>query len=266
MADKSQQGFSAPKKALGQNFLQDPNIIRKIVAALNIKSGDRVLEIGPGRGALTELILSEADQLHIIEFDRQLVSYWQQRCEQHGNLTVHASDILKFDMNDALHDHHGPIKVVGNLPYNISSPVLFHLLPFAGHIDSQLFMLQKEVVDRMCAVPGNKQYGRLSVVLQQRYRIEALFTVPPNAFFPAPKVASAMVRLTPYEDIPFPVQNQTQFEQLVKQAFSQRRKTLRNCLKGTLDSEQIESVGIDPGARAETLLIGDFTALSTLLI
>ena len=261
----SQERFSAPKKSLGQNFLQDPNIIRKIVAALNIKPQDKILEIGPGRGALTELILAEAAVLHLVEFDRELVNYWQQRCAQHPNLSVHASDILKFDMNEALLDHEGPIKVVGNLPYKISSPVLFHLLPFASRIQSQLFMLQKEVVDRMSAAPGNKQYGRLSVMLQQRYSIEALFTVPATAFFPAPKVASAMVRLTPHQNIPHPIESQTQFEKLVKQAFSQRRKTLRNCLKGLLTSNQIEQVGIDPGVRAETLSVGDFTALTELI-
>lgn len=257
--------FSAPKKSLGQNFLQDPNIIRKIVASLNIKPEDKVLEIGPGRGALTELLLNEVRDLHIVEFDRELVSYWQQRCEQHANLTVHASDILKFDLNHVFQGKTGQIKVVGNLPYNISSPVLFHLLPLSDRTVSQLFMLQKEVVDRMCASPGNKQFGRLSVILQQRYHIESLFNVPPTAFIPAPKVASSIVRLTPHDVIAHPIEDQAKFEQLVKQAFSQRRKTLRNCLKELLTSTQIEQLGIDPGARAETLSVGDFTALSKLI-
>lgn len=257
--------FSAPKKSLGQNFLQDPNIIRKIVASLNIKPEDRVLEIGPGRGALTELLLKEASELHVVEFDRELVAYWQQRCEQYSNLSVHASDILKFDMNEVLQESAGQFKVVGNLPYNISSPVLFHLLPFAERTVSQLFMLQKEVVDRMCAPPGNKQYGRLSVVLQQRYHIESLFNVPATAFIPAPKVASSIVRLTPHKIVPHPIKDQVQFERLVKQAFSQRRKTLRNCLKGLLSGEQIEQLGIDPSARAETLSVSHFSALSALI-
>ena len=257
--------FSAPKKSLGQNFLQDPNIIRKIVAALNIKLNQTVLEIGPGRGALTELLLTEANALHIVEFDHELVAYWQQRGEQSPNLTVHAGDILKFDLNEVLLNTDGPIKVVGNLPYNISSAVLFHLLPFADRFETQLFMLQKEVVDRMSAAPGNKQYGRLSVVLQQRYQIESLFNVPATAFFPVPKVTSAIVQLTPHQVVPHPVDDQAGFEHLVKQAFSQRRKTLRNCLKNLLSSAQIDQLGIDPGARAETLSVGDFVALSKLL-
>lgn len=254
--------FAAPRKALGQNFLQDPNIINKIVAALNIKAGETVVEIGPGRGALTELILPLADAFHLVEFDRDLVGYWQSRAQTESNLTVHEADILKFDLQTVIQHQKEPIKVIGNLPYNISSPVLFHLMNYADNISSQVVMLQKEVVQRMSASPGGKDYGRLSVMLQQRYDIEYLFTVPPGAFFPPPKVESAIARLTPLATIPHPVHDHVLFQSLVKQAFSQRRKTLRNTLKGLLTSVQIESVGVNPAARAETLAVSDFAALA----
>ena len=259
------EGFAPPKKSLGQNFLQDPNIIRKIVSALNIKPHDVVLEIGPGRGALTEFILPLAGQCHVVEFDRELAAYWQQRSTETNNLIVHAQDILKFDLADVLDHSDQRIKVIGNLPYNISSPVLFHLMPFARQISTQLVMLQKEVVDRMVSPPGSKQYGRLSVMLQQRYKIESLFMVPANAFFPAPKVASAIASLTPLDAAACVLASHKNFEKLVKQAFSQRRKTLRNTLKGLLDTQQIESQDIDPAARAETLSVNDFVNLSNLL-
>lgn len=255
--------FAAPRKSLGQNFLQDPNIISKIVGALNIQSNDLVLEIGPGRGALTDLMLPLAGHLHLVEFDRDLVEYWQSQRESHANLVVHGQDILKFDLAPVLQEKR-PIKVVGNLPYNISSPVLFHLMQFADDISVQLFMLQKEVVERMASKPGSKQYGRLSVMLQQRYAIDYLFTVPPGAFFPPPKVDSAIARLTPLAEVKTPVDNTEDFAKLVKQAFSQRRKTLRNTLKGLLDSEQIKSLGIDPQARAETLEVCEFATLANL--
>ena len=256
--------FAAPRKSLGQNFLQDPNIINKIVSSLAISEKDSVVEIGPGRGALTELILPLARELHLVEFDYDLVRYWQERMDVSTGLHVHGVDVLKFDFTEIISQVNRPIKVIGNLPYNISSPVLFHLMTYAQHIHSQVVMLQKEVVERMASKPGSKQYGRLSVMLQQRYRIEHLFTVPPGAFFPPPKVESAIARLTPLENVEHPVDNQEHFALLVKQAFSQRRKTLRNTLKGLLVAEQIESVGIEPSARAETLGIAEFAALTNL--
>jgi len=254
--------FAAPRKALGQNFLQDSNIINKIVSSLNVQPDDVVVEIGPGRGALTDLILPQAKHLHLIEFDRDLVEFW--RAYEKSNLSVHGEDILKFDLSPLVQSVGQRIKVIGNLPYNISSPVLFHLRPYADQIESQVLMLQKEVVERMASAPGSKQYGRLSVMLQQRYAIEYLFTVPASAFYPAPKVESAVARLTPMIDVPHPVDDQRSFARLVKQAFSMRRKTLRNNLKGLLDAEQIEALEIDPSARAETLSIEDFVALSNL--
>ena len=171
---------------------------------------------------------------------------------------------MKFDLNDIIKTSSKKLKVIGNLPYNISSPVLFHLMHYAEHIEHQVVMLQKEVVERMASSSGSKQYGRLSVMLQQRYQIENLFKVPPTAFFPPPKVDSAIARLTPLREIQHPVSNQADFEKVVKQAFSMRRKTLRNTLKELLNSEQIESLGIDPSARAETLEVADFAALSNI--
>jgi len=256
--------FAAPRKSLGQNFLQDPNIINKIVAGLNVNEKDIVVEIGPGRGALTDLILPLASKLHLVEFDYDLVHFWEQKSESLAQLQVHGVDVLKFDFNTIIEASNKPLKIIGNLPYNISSPVLFHLMKYADHIHSQVVMLQKEVVERMASLPGSKQYGRLSVMLQQRYSIEYLFTVPPGAFFPPPKVDSAIARLTPLTEIAHPVENQDDFAMLVKQAFSQRRKTLRNTLKKLLSSEQIESVGVEPSARAETLSVKDFAALSNL--
>ena len=261
---KDDSNFAAPRKSLGQNFLQDPNIIRKIVAGLAIKPDDIVLEIGPGRGALTELILPMAGKTHVVEFDRDLARYWRQRSEVEANLEVHEEDILKFQLSDITSVGDKKIKVIGNLPYNISSPVLFHLMQSAALISTQLVMLQKEVVQRICADPGSKQFGRLSVMLQYRYHIENLFVVPPNAFFPPPKVDSAIARFTPRAKIEHAASNLQHLELIVKQAFSQRRKTLRNTLKGYIDTEQIESVGVLPSARAETLSVFDFVRLSNL--
>jgi 16S rRNA (adenine1518-N6/adenine1519-N6)-dimethyltransferase len=260
----SMSKFAAPRKSLGQNFLQDPNIINNIVASLAINKDDTVVEIGPGRGALTDLIIPQAGHTHLIEFDRDLVAHWQQRADSSDNLTVHGVDVMRFDLQEIIRTSTPKIKVIGNLPYNISSPVLFHLMHYAEYIQHQVVMLQKEVVERMASGPGSKQYGRLSVMLQQRYHIENLFKVPPTAFFPAPKVDSAIARLTPLTTIPFPVTVQADFEKIVKQAFSMRRKTLRNNLKGSISSEQIESLGIDPGTRSETLGVADFAALSNL--
>lgn len=253
--------FARPRKSLGQNFLHDQNIIRKIVASLTLTENDVVLEIGPGRGALTELILPHAKRLHLVEFDRDLSRHWRERAVSQNNLVVHECDILKFDFDELLAEEKN-IKVIGNLPYNISSPVLFHLMQYIDRIDSQIVMLQKEVVQRMASAPGSKQYGRLSVMLQYRYQIENLFTVPPTAFLPPPKVDSAIARLTPLRKIEHPASDLEHFALIVKQAFAQRRKTLRNTLKEQLSATQIEQAGVLPTARAETLGVSDFVNLS----
>ena len=258
--------FARPRKALGQNFLEDDNIIRKIVASLHLCDDDIVLEIGPGRGALTEHLLQRSSQLHIVEFDRDLIKYWQSRSA--GNelgtekLVVHGSDILDFDLDHILSSTDKKIKVIGNLPYNISSPVLFHLSAYADRIERQVVMLQKEVVDRLVSEPGSKTYGRLSVMIQQKYQVERQFNVSPQSFNPAPKVDSAVVALTPLRGAPQMSVNDTDFSKLVKQAFSMRRKTLRNNLKGLLTGEAITELGIDPSVRAETLSVEQFVVLT----
>lgn len=258
--------FARPRKALGQNFLEDDNIIRKIVASLHLCDDDIVLEIGPGRGALTEHLLQRSSQLHIVEFDRDLIKYWQSRSA--GNelgtekLVVHGSDILDFDLDHILSSTDKKIKVIGNLPYNISSPVLFHLSAYADRIERQVVMLQKEVVDRLVSEPGSKTYGRLSVMIQQKYQVVRQFNVSPQSFNPAPKVDSAVVALTPLRGAPQMSVNDTDFSKLVKQAFSMRRKTLRNNLKGLLSSEVITELGIDPSVRAETLSVEQFVVLT----
>jgi 16S rRNA (adenine1518-N6/adenine1519-N6)-dimethyltransferase len=256
--------FAAPRKSLSQNFLQDQNIIYKIVASLNIQADDLVLEIGPGRGALTELILAACQDVHLVEYDRDLAAYWRQRGEQLPHLTLHEADFLKFDLQQGIDLTNRRIKVIGNLPYNISSPILIHLLKYTEWIDSQVVMLQKEVVDRICATPGNKQFGRLSVMLQYCYDVEYLFTVPATAFYPPPKVASAIARFTPKRSIERPVINIEDLEFIVKQAFSQRRKTLRNTLKGFINAEQIELLEICASDRAETLTVDNFVDLANL--
>lgn len=255
--------FAAPRKSLGQNFLQDANIVRKIVAALMVADTDKVIEIGPGRGALTDHLLPICGDLHLIEFDRDLSAFWRQRADSTAALTVHESDVLKFDFSRIL-VHDKPAKIIGNLPYNISSPVLFHLMKYAELIHSQVVMLQKEVVQRICATPGNKRFGRLSVMMQYRYQVEHLFDVPPGAFFPPPKVDSAIVKLTPLPTVELSAINVNDLEKIVKQAFSQRRKTLRNTLKSLLSIDQISALSIDPSSRAESLNVDQFVSLSNL--
>lgn len=257
--------FARPRKALGQNFLEDDNIVRKIVSSLHLSPDDLVLEIGPGRGALTELLLEQCGQLHLVEFDRDLVKYWQTRAAaetKQDKLFVHGSDILDFDLSAIVSGTDKSIKVIGNLPYNISSPVLFHLMNYAAQISRQVVMLQKELVDRLVSPPGSKQYGRLSVMMQQRYMIERQFNVSPKSFNPAPKVDSAVAAFTPLSPSTYVLTNQQDFSKLVKQAFSMRRKTLRNNLKGLLHSVVIEELGIDPSVRAEMLAVDDFVALA----
>lgn len=260
------QSFAPPRKALGQNFLQDANIIRKIVASLNIQEQDVVLEIGPGRGALTEHILPLARQLHLVEFDRDLAQYWRDRAAGVDNLRVYEQDILDFDLAVASKECEDGqcLKVIGNLPYNISSPILFYLMHYAELIEQQVLMLQKEVVERMSAGPGSKQYGRLSVMLQYRYDIENLFSVPATAFYPPPKVDSAIARLSPKRNLDHPINNPEDFALIVKQAFSQRRKTIRNTLKKHLSVSQLEQAGVDPGCRAETLDVDIFVNMANL--
>lgn len=252
--------FLPARKGLGQNFLHDQRVIENIVAGLNPKIGDTVVEIGPGRGALTKLLLERECDLHLIEFDRDLALYWRDKAASVANLTLHEIDVLKFDFNDFLGI--SPIRVIGNLPYNISSPVLFRLLQAKKRITDMVLMFQKEVVDRMVAQPGTKQFGRLSVMLQQACKCERILQVPAGAFSPPPKVKSAVVRMVPHEVSDFSLLDEEVFGLLVKQVFSMRRKTLRNSLKEWLDAEDYETLGIDSGNRPERLTVGQFVALA----
>ncbi|MCC5810534.1 MAG: 16S rRNA (adenine(1518)-N(6)/adenine(1519)-N(6))-dimethyltransferase RsmA [Ectothiorhodospiraceae bacterium] len=248
-----------PRKRFGQNFLQDSTVIDRILAAVRPSVDDRLVEIGPGQGALTMPLLAEAGRLVAVEMDRDLIDLLQQRCAPLGDLTLIQGDALDFDFRQAWPEAE-QIRVVGNLPYNISTPLLFHVMEAADRIRDMHFMLQREVVERMRAPPGSKTYGRLSVMVQYRCAVERLFVVPPGAFFPPPKVESAVVRLRPRApDVV--AADETLFARLVAQAFSQRRKTLRNTLRGLADERVMEVAGVDPGARPEQLSVSDFVAL-----
>ena len=253
-----------PRKRFGQNFLHDPGIIQRIVAAIDPQPGDNLVEIGPGQGAITLELLAILQKMQAVELDRDLLEPLSRRCAPVGDLVIHNADALKFDFT-ALASPERPLRVVGNLPYNISTPILFHLLDQSDNIKDMHFMLQKEVVERMASGPGSKIYGRLSVMLQARCRVDALFTIGPGAFNPPPKVDSAFVRLTPHLSPPCRIDDWERFSQLVNQAFSQRRKTLRNSLRKLLDVEQIEAAGIDPTTRPEQLGLIEFAALANRL-
>ncbi|HPF58074.1 MAG TPA: 16S rRNA (adenine(1518)-N(6)/adenine(1519)-N(6))-dimethyltransferase RsmA [Candidatus Competibacteraceae bacterium] len=255
----------SPRKRFGQHFLHDPEVIACIVAAIHPAMGERMVEIGPGQGALTRPLLRAVGELDVIELDRDLLEPLHARCAGLGTLRIYQADALEFDFA-RLHSDGPRLRVAGNLPYNISTPLLFHLLTYAEHLSDMHFMLQQEVVERMAADPGNPAYGRLSVMLQYRCQVESLFTVEPEAFYPPPKVQSAVVRLVPRETLPVIVQDEKRFAEVVRQAFSQRRKTLRNSLCGLLDADRIKAAGVDPGARPETLDLAAFAALSDAII
>jgi len=262
------------RKRFGQNFLVSPAIIQEIVDAIAPRAGETVVEIGPGLGALTEPLLARIDHLQVVEIDRDLIARLRQRWSAE-RLTVHEGDALAFDFS-AL-KRAGPLKIVGNLPYNISSPLLFHLSESAPVVHDMHFMLQKEVVDRMVAEPGSSDFGRLSVMLQYHYHMECLFTVPPDAFEPPPKVMSAIVRLIPRDkkkvgagDTAQDAENDTAkdevlFARIVAAAFGQRRKMLRNTLRGFINEAGLAALGISPTARAEELGVGDYVRLANAL-
>lgn len=261
-----------PRKRFGQNFLQDQNIIGRLVSAINPQAGDNMVEIGPGQAALTAPLLDKLKTMHAVELDRDLILLLESTMAAKG-LIIHNCDALKFDFTQLL-DQAKPLRVVGNLPYNISTPLLFHLLTYQQRIQDMHFMLQLEVVDRLAAPPGNKTYGRLSVVTQYYCQIDKMFNVPPGAFFPPPKVMSAIVRLIP-RTYPIKANDEPAFKQLVSTAFSQRRKTLRNNLKQLLDSEQLDALAdiIQASAdidfvlsdRPETLSVSDYVMLSNIM-
>lgn len=255
------------RKRFGQNFLHDQRVIEKIVNAVAPKAGDFLVEIGPGLGALTAPLLNRAEHLTVVELDRDLAAGLPNRVSDPSKLTIVEADALRFDFPSLLRNQpqgqpQQRLRVVGNLPYNISTPLLFHLLQYDGQIQDMHFMLQKEVVDRIVAPPNSKTYGRLSVMMQYYCQPTFLFEVPPGAFIPAPKVTSAVFRLQPYAEKPIQAANEKKFSQLVAHVFTQRRKTLRSSLKGQLDDAGFERAGIDPMARPETLSVAQFVALS----
>jgi len=249
------------RKRFGQNFLHDAGVIDRILRAIHAKPGEQLVEIGPGQGALTEGLLGSGANLNVVELDLDLIPILQGKFAGHENFSLHQGDALKFDFA-RLSETPGSLRVVGNLPYNISTPLIFHLLDHARLIRDMHFMLQKEVVERLAAQPGGGDWGRLSIMVQYHCRVEHLFNVGPGAFNPAPKVDSAIVRLVPHEVLPHPARDHRLLENLVRQAFSQRRKTLRNTLKGMLDAQAIEAAEVDGSQRPEQLDLAAFVRLS----
>lgn len=248
------------KKRFGQNFLTDQSVIASLVAAISPQADDLMVEIGPGLGALTKPLLQKLKLLHVVEVDRDIVA-WMQKAYVNRAISIHNADALKFDFTSLGNN----LRVTGNLPYNISTPILFHLLDHISHITDMHFMLQKEVVERMVAEPSTPAYGRLSVMLQYRLQMDYLMTVPPDAFEPAPKVESAFVRCVPHATLPFEAKDEALFAKIVLAAFGQRRKTLRNTLKGLLDDSGFAALNIHSQLRAENLTVANFVSIANYL-
>ena len=254
-----------PRKRFGQNFLQDAGVIARIVAAINPKPGEHLVEIGPGEGAITAGLAESGATLDVIELDRDLIPSLLAAYGLRPGFTLHNTDVLKFDFAAIESVDAQRLRIVGNLPYNISTPLIFRLLDRTHLIADMHFMLQKEVVERLCAAPGSKLWGRVGVMAQYKCQVEHLFDVGPEAFRPAPKVDSAIVRLTPYETSPWPPCDTNELRSVVQASFAQRRKTLRNNLKGLIDSTGLEALDIDPQLRAETLTLQQFIDITNAL-
>lgn len=254
------------RKRFGQNFLVDHGIIHHIVRSIGPQSTDNIVEIGPGQGAITGSLLSHCPKLNVIELDRDLIPMLRVQFEKYPEFKVHESDALKFDFSQLKSEQDAPLRIVGNLPYNISTPLIFHLLEYRSLVQDMHFMLQKEVVMRLAAKPRDKNYGRLSVIAQYYCDVENLFEVPPESFQPRPKVMSAIVRMSPHKSLPAIADDATFFSEVVKQSFQQRRKTLRNSLKPILELvPNIEDYPLDFGQRAEQLSVTDFVHLSNFI-
>jgi 16S rRNA (adenine1518-N6/adenine1519-N6)-dimethyltransferase len=253
------------RKRFGQHFLHDPAVIERIADAIDPRPGDRLVEIGPGRGALTQYLLDRgATSVDAIEIDRDLAALLRSQLQDRADFTLHETDALEFDFAGLARQRGGRLRVVGNLPYNISTPLLFHLLKNASAIADLHVMLQREVIERMAAEPGDTEYGRLTVMLAPWVCIEHLFDVGPGAFQPPPRVWSAVARLRVRPEPAFPVSEH--FAAVVTAAFAHRRKTLRNALRNLLDLEQIQAAGVDPGARPETITPEAFNLLAQKIV
>ena len=251
------------RKRFGQNFLHDQQVIDRIIACIAPRASDLLVEIGPGQAALTRPLLESGAELHLIELDRDLVSRLQKQFEDSPNITIHSCDALNANLPEITGNR--PFRLIGNLPYNISTPLIFHVLQWHTQVVDMHFMLQKEVVDRMAAVPGSRTYGRLSVMTQFRCKVTPLFDVLPESFSPVPRVCSSIVRLQPLKEYPVDAGSYDRLKRVVTSAFSMRRKTLRNSLRNHLSAEQILATGIDPGLRAEQLSLSQFAALARAL-
>lgn len=264
---KTHLGHTA-RKRFGQNFLHDDYVIDRIVSAINPLDGENLVEIGPGLGAITEPVCERVNKLTVIELDRDLAKRLRHHPFHNEKLTVVEQDALKMnfaELQKQFDDPSVPLRVFGNLPYNISTPLMFQLFSFAGIIKDMHFMLQKEVVNRLAAGPGHKNYGRLSVMAQYYCQVLPVLEVPPGAFTPPPKVDSAVVRLVPHATPTVDVQDVAMLEKICAAAFNQRRKTIRNSLKDWITEEEMTSLGLNPGVRAETLSLDNFASLANIV-
>lgn len=253
------------RKRFGQNFLHDAGVIERIVRSINPQPDDAMVEIGPGLGALTEELLEANPDLSVVEIDRDLIPVLRTRFFNYPGLEIHEADALRFDFSELVADGK-PLRIVGNLPYNISTPLIFHLLNQSGVVKDMHFMLQKEVVQRLAAVSGDNNYGRLGIMTQYFCKVQPLFEVGPGAFRPAPKVDSAIVRLIPYEVLPHPAKDLKALQVLVRTAFNARRKTLRRALGGLVTVAQLQQLGIDDNLRPENLSLAEYVAIADTLV
>lgn len=263
MNDKTHLGHTA-RKRFGQNFLHDDYIIDSIVAAIAPQAEDNIVEIGPGLGALTEPVARKVNKLNVVELDRDLAARLETHPTLRDKLNITQADAMRFDFSQ-LAQEGKPLRVFGNLPYNISTPLMFHLFEYAEIISDMHFMLQKEVVNRLCAGPNHKNYGRLSVMAQYYCHVIPVLEVPPTAFKPAPKVDSAVVRLEPYNEPPFVAKSIKVLNQVCSMAFNQRRKTIRNGWRDILTVDEIENLGIDSGKRAENISVKEYVTVANYL-
>ena len=260
----SRQPGHQARKRFGQNFLHDPGVIERIVRSINPKPDQSIVEIGPGLGAITEEILAFNPSLQVVELDRDLIPVLRTKFFNYPEFRIHQADALKFDFNQLVDGQ--PLRIIGNLPYNISTPLIFHLLAYSGVVQDMHFMLQKEVVQRMAAVPGDNNYGRLSIMTQYFCKVQPLFEVGPSAFRPAPKVDSFIVRLGPHATLPHPAKDLGTLQAVVRSAFNARRKTLRKALGGFVTAAELQQLGINDGLRPENLGLADYVAIADYLV